>query len=327
MKPLKIEYTQIADKQDGLLPYLADCVKMLIRNKDDEGLQQLINDINFVADSLFDLNEQAAAAQIKFEKENARLKEAEEKARAAQEEAERIRKQMTESFGDPEADKEEMSGIADIFGNTLTTDSLLDSITLDAIEDKDRVPTKDEVLRATEGLGISFGSDDEEYSSAPLSLGEALPALGNENILNELGNTENSNEKTEKDEELSFGFTTDDFDFSFDDIDFSVPEANSDSAIEDELLGDSDSDKDIFNENELPSDDSLSKDMFGEDDETFDELFPEEDELDTGGILFDDDQDILDDSSETSKNESADLFASDDDDDFDFSSGSLIDTL
>lgn len=65
--PVKLSYDNFADKESGLLPYLASSVKDLIRVEDDEALQQLINDIAFVADSLYDLNDEIVKARKHYE--------------------------------------------------------------------------------------------------------------------------------------------------------------------------------------------------------------------------------------------------------------------
>lgn len=61
------DYEHFANPQTGLLPYLASSVKELIQNENTEALQQLIDDIVFTADSLYDLLDEVGAAKKKYD--------------------------------------------------------------------------------------------------------------------------------------------------------------------------------------------------------------------------------------------------------------------
>lgn len=129
------DYTKFADPEQGLLPYLASSVKELIRAENDDGLQQLVNDISFVSDSLCDLNDEIIRVREEYEqmkiKRDAIRKALEEKRNAEEE----IEAEMARRFGiktSREAREESTKEIPDL-GDGL--DKLIDEA--DAISNSD----------------------------------------------------------------------------------------------------------------------------------------------------------------------------------------------
>jgi len=72
-KKLTISYDDFQDEENGLVPYLASAIVMLIRKDDMETLQELMNNIAKVADQMFDLNDEAVAKKKDYDKLQNRL--------------------------------------------------------------------------------------------------------------------------------------------------------------------------------------------------------------------------------------------------------------
>ena len=72
-KKLTISYDDFQDEENGLVPYLASAIMMLIRKDDMDGLQELMNNIAKVAEMLFDLNDEAVAKKKDYDKLQNRL--------------------------------------------------------------------------------------------------------------------------------------------------------------------------------------------------------------------------------------------------------------
>lgn len=99
LKPLTTDYEHFADPKTGIMPWLAGIVRVLIKNQDDEALQQLVNDIAQVANSMYDLNDEVLDVRQRYQqlknKREAVLRDLEQKQAAVG----AIDKEMEEAFG------------------------------------------------------------------------------------------------------------------------------------------------------------------------------------------------------------------------------------
>lgn len=67
LKAFTTDYEHFADDKTGLLPYLANVVKKLIQEEDNEKLQRLVDDIARTAENLYDLNDEVLVVKQKYD--------------------------------------------------------------------------------------------------------------------------------------------------------------------------------------------------------------------------------------------------------------------
>lgn len=91
--------SSFADTESGLLPYLAKCVKAMIRLEDDDALKHIVADIEFVSDALKDLNDEISVVRddyLQMRNKRDAIRQAVEERRAAEE---AIEAEMAKKFG------------------------------------------------------------------------------------------------------------------------------------------------------------------------------------------------------------------------------------
>ena len=182
-KKLTISYDDFQDEENGLVPYLASAIMMLIRKGDMQALQLLMNNIAKVADQLFDLNDEAVAKKKDYDKLQNRLAAIQADLMKKEEAQAAIREQMLQLIGDedeeysdtmePAAARDISEIVADV---AVEYDPLaeldlalgsLDSDDMSGLADLtvEKVMTNQDVPEALRKAGIVFGDEIDKLAS------------------------------------------------------------------------------------------------------------------------------------------------------------------
>lgn len=177
MDMLTTDYQRFADENDacGLLPYLGNCILALIRDENMEELQILINNIAYVADELYDLNESIPAKLDDFVQKKAKMQQLQEAQRKREEMMAQLQAEMDAIYGpsnksavsstpaasDPLADLDAAFGASS--AHPTQTDesikSVFDEISSDSTEDLLASLNAEDVLDSNAIPGLVFDDD------------------------------------------------------------------------------------------------------------------------------------------------------------------------
>lgn len=128
-KKLEVTYENFADEEEGLLPYLAEVVKKLIKTEDEDALQRLVEDIAKTAECLYDLNDEVVTVKKKYDQmknRHASLMKDLEQRKAAME---ALELEMQNEFGvgdDIEEEVEEQEVLIEVIEDKSSDDAAID---------------------------------------------------------------------------------------------------------------------------------------------------------------------------------------------------------